>query len=249
MRPTLKTQRHAATEHEQVVWQALARNWRSKAPATLRAVADAERIIRRLMTEPGATLEKLGAEYGISYSTMKDVVKRAIKQRAVWLTRTRQESARRPAGKRPTAVPVGTVRRHKNYRWIKVADTPRERGKSWRMVSRWLWETTYGPVPKGMQVGFKDGNGLNDALENLVLVSPGQHFIEWQRANPENERRRVERSTAARRRTAAQQKAKRAAMADTTPVAQAAPLEAKPRTAKDKARARVAAFLASLEAA
>ena len=35
----------------------------------------------------------------------------------------------------------------------------------------WLWEQTYGPVPEGCCVAFRDANKLNCDLDNLMLVT------------------------------------------------------------------------------
>jgi hypothetical protein len=40
--------------------------------------------------------------------------------------------------------------------------------------NRWIWEMTYGPVPEGMNVVFKDGNNMNLSLDNLELISNGE---------------------------------------------------------------------------
>lgn len=39
---------------------------------------------------------------------------------------------------------------------------------------RYMWEKHYGPVPKGMNVIFKDGNNHNLSLSNLEMVSDGE---------------------------------------------------------------------------
>lgn len=38
-----------------------------------------------------------------------------------------------------------------------------------------LWEEHNGPVPEGHCIRFKDGNRLNITIDNLVLVSRGEH--------------------------------------------------------------------------
>ncbi len=39
----------------------------------------------------------------------------------------------------------------------------------WVPYHRHVWETAHGPIPKGAQITFKDGNALNCALSNLRL--------------------------------------------------------------------------------
>lgn len=42
--------------------------------------------------------------------------------------------------------------------------------------SRYVWERAYGPIPKGMYVSHKDGNSLNDALDNLELLTMSENL-------------------------------------------------------------------------
>lgn len=41
----------------------------------------------------------------------------------------------------------------------------------YRLKHIWLWEMKHGPVPKGHALAFKDGNRLNCAVKNLMMVS------------------------------------------------------------------------------
>ena len=57
-------------------------------------------------------------------------------------------------------------------RFIKVRlDGPRK--DQWKEYARWWWEQNRGPVPMGKRVCHADGNTMNDAPENLVLLTPG----------------------------------------------------------------------------
>lgn len=38
-----------------------------------------------------------------------------------------------------------------------------------------VWEKHYGPIPHGMQVHHKDGNKLNNNIDNLILVDTMTH--------------------------------------------------------------------------
>ena len=79
----------------------------------------------------------------------------------------------RPGGS-PIA-PIGTERTEKNGDiLIKVAEPdPYRPGKPdrWVRKARWLFELTHGPVPAGMVVIQEDGDQLNFAPSNLVLVN------------------------------------------------------------------------------
>lgn len=60
------------------------------------------------------------------------------------------------------------VRKEKGrqYIWVKPHD-----GRRMMPKHRYLWEQTHGPIPKGYNVQFKDGNTLNCELDNLYLIS------------------------------------------------------------------------------
>ncbi len=47
---------------------------------------------------------------------------------------------------------------------------------NWKELHVYLWEQQYGPVPKGMNVVFKDGNSLNCIIENLELITRQEHM-------------------------------------------------------------------------
>lgn len=49
-------------------------------------------------------------------------------------------------------------------------------GKTYLKVSRIIWILTYGPIPTGSFVDHKDGNPLNNQLENLQLLSNAQNL-------------------------------------------------------------------------
>lgn len=69
---------------------------------------------------------------------------------------------------------VGSERVGKDgYLWVKVAEP-----NKWKQKHRVLWEETYGPVGKGYNVQFKDGNRQNITLENLYLISRAQQLKE-----------------------------------------------------------------------
>ena len=52
------------------------------------------------------------------------------------------------------------------YIEIKVAEP-----NVWKQKHRVIWEAAHGPIPKGHNIQFKDGNHLNVALDNLYCIS------------------------------------------------------------------------------
>ena len=46
---------------------------------------------------------------------------------------------------------------------------------NWKELHVYLWEQAHGPVPKEMNVVFKDGDSLNCVLENLELITRADH--------------------------------------------------------------------------
>lgn len=44
-----------------------------------------------------------------------------------------------------------------------------------QMLHRYIWEQTYGPIPKGYVIHHVDGDPLNNALENLILMTRSGH--------------------------------------------------------------------------
>lgn len=61
-----------------------------------------------------------------------------------------------------------SVRHNKNrrpYLYIRIKQ------RHWRELHRVLWEKTMGPIPKGYNVQFKDGNQMNCVPSNLYLIN------------------------------------------------------------------------------
>lgn len=48
-------------------------------------------------------------------------------------------------------------------------------GKEWIKHHRWVWEQANGRIPKGYQIHHKDLNSMNDALDNLQLLTNSEH--------------------------------------------------------------------------
>lgn len=67
----------------------------------------------------------------------------------------------------PNHRPVGSERVNVDgYVEIKVAEP-----NKWRLKHRVLWEEAHGPIPKGYNIQFKDGNRQNLAMDNLYMLS------------------------------------------------------------------------------
>lgn len=49
--------------------------------------------------------------------------------------------------------------------------------KTWQQKHRYIYEQTYGKIPKGYKVIFLDGNYRNFNIDNLKLVSNAEHLI------------------------------------------------------------------------
>lgn len=63
---------------------------------------------------------------------------------------------------------AGTI--HKNYRYVKVDQKK-------YAVHRVIWKLAYGNIPDDMQIDHIDGDGLNNKLDNLRLVTNQQNQL------------------------------------------------------------------------
>lgn len=68
--------------------------------------------------------------------------------------------------------PIGTEVVHKTGNTVRVKVKISD--GTWRYKHHVVWEAAHGPVPKGFQLRFIDGNPLNCALENLHIASPSE---------------------------------------------------------------------------
>ena len=77
-------------------------------------------------------------------------------------------------GHRPqTYLPIGSeVVVADGYIKIKIADP-----NVWRWKHRLVWEAANGPIPKGYNIQFKDGNRQNTTLDNLYLISRAEQLL------------------------------------------------------------------------
>ena len=68
--------------------------------------------------------------------------------------------------------PVGTITERSNYKrsltylYIKVAEP-----NKWEHLHRHIWEKENGPIPKGLNLVFKDGDFRNCVTNNLELIT------------------------------------------------------------------------------
>jgi hypothetical protein len=71
--------------------------------------------------------------------------------------------------------PIGTIHQRsdksgKMYLYIKLADS------NWQLLNRYTWEQYHGPIPKGLIVAYKDGNYLNNDINNLMLLTKKENM-------------------------------------------------------------------------
>ena len=80
-----------------------------------------------------------------------------------------KEITRKTAGKN-RQLPIGTeVLSKDHYVKVKIADTYKGESKNWKLKHYLIWEKHYGPIPKGTNVIFLDGNNRNFDINNLAL--------------------------------------------------------------------------------
>lgn len=72
----------------------------------------------------------------------------------------------------PNYRPVGTIRVVDGYQEIKIAEGMRQ----WRQLHRVIWERLNGPIPKGYNLVFLDGNKENISIANLSLMSKADNM-------------------------------------------------------------------------
>jgi hypothetical protein len=127
---------------------------------------------------------RLGNGQGVSTRFPKGNVphNKGIPRRRGWAPGRMAEHQFKPGCRQGVAAknwcPVGTIRTDaEGYVRIKVREArPGEaygfgNVKVWPMMNRYVWEQAHGPIPKGFNVAFKDGNKANCALDNLELIS------------------------------------------------------------------------------
>ena len=75
----------------------------------------------------------------------------------------------------PNTQPIGTIHQRRDtggkmYQYIKLADS------HWQLLNRYTWEMHNGPIPKGMVVVYKDGNYLNNDIDNLMMITKKENM-------------------------------------------------------------------------
>jgi hypothetical protein len=75
----------------------------------------------------------------------------------------------------PNTQPIGTIHQRKDtggkmYQYIKLSDC------NWQLLNRYTWEQHNGPIPKGLIVVYKDGNYLNNDINNLMLLTKKENM-------------------------------------------------------------------------
>lgn len=96
------------------------------------------------------------------------------------------------------ALPIGTIRvwtensRKRVYlrRVVKVSHHG-PKWSRWRPCSHHVWQQEIGPIPEGFEIYHRNGDSLNDALDNLVLVREDR--LKLLLANPRTSRRQRKR--------------------------------------------------------
>lgn len=72
-------------------------------------------------------------------------------------------------------------KKKKTYYWIRISPD------NWELLHRVLWEKENGPIPKGFNIVFVDGNQMNCEVSNLKLISNAKLMLKntIQRYSPE----------------------------------------------------------------
>ena len=63
--------------------------------------------------------------------------------------------------------------------------------KGYSTLHRDMWIAEYGAIPEGYDVHHKDGNSLNNTLENFELVTRKEHAKEHWKLQPEEKRQQA----------------------------------------------------------
>lgn len=159
-------------------------------PASIRAHAEADQIVRRLLKGDETTYD-IRADYGCHLRTINLIYRSRTTEAQRKAAKSRKLSRHRKAVLRAKGqarwgagaskyAPVGTIRirRHsqtgKLYHFVKVRDD----GPCWRqwvMLARVAWERHSGrPVPKGHHVIHENRNTLDDSPDNLLCLTRAQ---------------------------------------------------------------------------
>lgn len=85
--------------------------------------------------------------------------------------------------------PGANQRSNRVYYTPGIAD--RQNGADY--LHREIWKAAHGPIPRGHHIHHRDGDPLNNELDNLACVSPGEHLAEhWTEERAEASRAHME---------------------------------------------------------
>lgn len=80
--------------------------------------------------------------------------------------------------KSPKCMPVGSIRKRRSKKsgqkrnFIKVSEP-----MQWEELAKYIWKQKYGVILKGDVIHHKNGNMLDDRLENLIALPRADHPI------------------------------------------------------------------------
>lgn len=74
-------------------------------------------------------------------------------------------------------IPVGTVVKNRDGYLMRKRQNEGTQWERWELLHRAIWEEHNGPIPEGMKISFKDGNKENCDIENLMIVTKGEHVL------------------------------------------------------------------------
>ncbi|MBN2312342.1 MAG: HNH endonuclease [Sedimentisphaerales bacterium] len=158
---------------------------------------DIDRIIERLRNTSLLISALCKKEYHVAYSTFKrEILTRISEDQYQQIVKKKKSPATEfKKGHVPVSYrPIGEIYIVKDktgtpYRWIKLKDTgPREHRR--KPYARYVWERQHGPIPKGGIIRHKDGDPLNDDIDNLILIDRAEN-AQLTRRSPQAEANRL----------------------------------------------------------
>ena len=108
---------------------------------------------------------------------------------------------------------TGKHRKGEPRRWIKIRDDGLPQNR-WVPYARFLWEKRHGLVPAGYLIVHRDGNQMNDIIDNLIIVDRRLHLHRTSHSNPEVVDRRTRRAVKTRKRNTVARRILRRQIAD-----------------------------------
>lgn len=82
---------------------------------------------------------------------------------------------------RPVQTIVVHTHRHARTRWIKIREDGPPGSHKYIPLARHLYATQIGPIPPGCFVVHRNGDSMDDRLDNLLLMDR-KHLLAWQRS-------------------------------------------------------------------